>query len=129
MKTITDWSYDLNVFSSNENGVLDTVQPSIYFMREPEEPSIFEKVSDRVYLQSFKVPTSERKSLRVAFDEDEWGDDFFLSLDCFYDEMERWGVPTAFYRILSNLPVIGHDLVLSDLEYDKHGEVVWNKNV
>jgi hypothetical protein len=115
-KVADTWIYDVNPFYGDRDDVFTKIQPSIWF-----EAS--NGASDRVYLQAFDIPKGERKLVTKLFPEDEWGDDFFSSLEHFYDMVGD--VLPETLTILKNLPKIEGQLVLSDFEFDEYGEIKW----
>lgn len=115
------WIYDVNVFaSSDEADELDTIQPSIWYEK-------INGASDRVYLNAFKVPASERLILRTLFGEGGWGWDFFISLDEFLEGLKGLCPLTA--AALLKLPKINDQFALIDFTFDKHGEIIWECEV
>jgi hypothetical protein len=115
-KVADTWVYDVNLFYGDRDDVFTKIQPSIWY--EPSNGG-----SDREYLQAFEIPKGERKLVTKLFPEDEWGDDFFSTLEHFYD-MVGDVVPETL-TILKNLPKIEGQFVLSDFEFDQYGEIKW----
>jgi hypothetical protein len=111
------WIYDVNVFYGDRDDVFTKIQPSIWFEKSGG-------ASDREYLQAFEIPKGERKLITKLFPMDEWGDDFFSSLEHFYDMVGD--VLPETLRILKNLPKIEDQFILSNFEFDQFGEIKWN---
>jgi hypothetical protein len=55
-------------------------------------------------MESFKLSLLETRAIAPDFPEDEWGSDFFLSLNTFYDMCEA--LPGRVKQILSTLPPV-----------------------
>lgn len=96
--------YDLNIFyedlGHDEDGVnqwadVYTIQPSIYIN------DVYNR-SSRIYLDAFKLTLEETRALEPDFPEDEWGSDFFIAMEAFYELAKV--VPTRVHELLSNLP-------------------------
>ena len=93
--------YDLNVFYSDdpdiepENDVLH-IQPSAYKYQDG--------IAQRQYLEAFKLTLEETRSISPDFPMDEWGSDFFISLNTFYDMCEA--LPKSVKIVLDSLPPI-----------------------
>lgn len=115
-EAIDTWVYDVNIFSSEEDGHLDRLQPSIWYEKS-------NGASDRVYLQAFSIPHEEVRAMRKLFPEEGWDWDFFLTLEEFYSITSNDNVPLT-REILKNLPDFPDQLVLDKFEYDQ-GEIIW----
>lgn len=100
--------YDLNVFykdlginertGENEWADVYTIQPSAYFV---EQDTFF---SDRTYLEAFDLTLAETRMLAPDFPIEEWGDDFFITLESFVSIAKA--IPDRVSAILSTLPPI-----------------------
>ena len=77
--------YDLNVFYaedwSEEKGTtwdeFYTIQPSVYFVTKDTW------ISNRMYMEAFTLTLEETRAIAPDFPEDEWGSDFFITLEHF----------------------------------------------
>lgn len=99
--------YDLNVFyedlGEDKNGKnqwadVYTIQPSAYFVEEDEWNSY------RTYMEPFKLTLLETRALAPDFPMDDYGDDFFITLDSFVNRAKA--MPDRVSAILSMLPDI-----------------------
>ena len=93
--------YDLNIFYEDlgdELADVYTIQPSAYFVEEDNWSSY------RTYLEAFKLDLSETRMLAPDFPIDEWGTDFFITLDSFLNTAKT--IPNRVSAILSLLPDI-----------------------
>lgn len=97
--------YDLNVFYEDlgldEDGInqwadVYTIQPSAY--RDVDGRS------ERQYMESFKLTLEETRSIAPDFPESYWGNDFFISLNTFYDMCKT--LPKSVKLVLDSLPPI-----------------------
>jgi hypothetical protein len=90
--------YDLNVFYEDLGEELSdvyTIQPSVYVYTKDDRAL-------RMYLEAFKLDLIETRAIAPDFPEEEWGSDFFLSLDTFYDICQA--LPKTVQDKLSKLP-------------------------
>lgn len=97
--------YDLNVFYEDlgldedgyENLYADvyTIQPSVYELDDQNH-------STRVYLESFKLSLAETRAIAPDFSDEEYGSDFFITLDAFLEECQA--LPGRVKQILDTLP-------------------------
>jgi hypothetical protein len=96
--------YDLNVFYEDlglndldEYEVADvfTIQPSVYELHPDGR-------STRVYLESFKLSLAETRVIAPDFPIEEFGEDFFITLDAFYKQSKA--LPGRVKQILDTLP-------------------------
>lgn len=103
MTTKTVREYDLNIFYAEhydvetEEETLDefyTVQPSVY--QEADG------VVTRQYLEAFKLSLEETRAIAPDFPESEYGLDFFMGLEFFYENAKA--IPGRVRQILSTLP-------------------------
>jgi hypothetical protein len=98
--------YDLNVFYAEQydedQGTywdpVFTIQPSVYQYDE-ETDSV-----TRQYMESFKLSLLETRALAPDFPEEEYGSDFFISLDYFKNKAKT--IPGRVNQILSTLPPV-----------------------
>jgi hypothetical protein len=122
--TLEILEYDLNVFYedlgtySPEDGEpmyadIYTIQPSAYYVVKDSN------VSNRIYFESFKLTLEETRAIAPDFPEDEYGDDFFISLEYFIDTCKA--LPDSVKSALDKLP----DLNTFDLDPDSMEEVKW----
>lgn len=98
--------YDLNLFyedlgyneytDKNEWADVLTIQPSIYVVEDG--------ASQRYYLEAFKLTLGETRAIAPDFPENEYGDDFFITLNFFWDTAKE--VPQRVKDILCQLPDI-----------------------
>lgn len=98
--------YDLNLFyedlginpetGENEWADILTIQPSIY--------QVVEGASQRFELESFKLTLAETRALEPDFPADEYGSDYFITLNFFWDTAKA--VPQRVNDILCQLPDI-----------------------
>lgn len=98
--------YDLNLFyedlgldENDENQWADvyTIQPSVYEVDEIDRVT-------RTYLESFKLSLAETRAIAPDFSDEEYGSDFFITLDAFYNECQA--LPGRVKQILSTLPPV-----------------------
>lgn len=95
---IADYEYDLNLFYADLGDDLDdvyTIQPSIY-VNTVDDRAL------RFYLQAFKLDLAETRALAPDFPDDEYGDDFFISLEAFNKLAKT--VPDRVTKLLNMLP-------------------------
>jgi hypothetical protein len=119
--TLEILEYDLNVFyaedwSEKKGTTWDecyTIQPSAYYVVRDSN------VSNRIYFESFKLTLAETRAIAPDFPEDEWGSDFFMTLDYFIDTCKV--LPDSVKSTLDKLP----DLNTFDLDPDSMEEVKW----
>ena len=113
--TKTFREYDLNVFYAEDYDVESeettwdqcyTIQPSVYQYDE------IDQTSTRVYLEAFKISLEETRAIAPDFPEEEWGSDFFITLDTFYDACQA--LPGRVKQILSTLPPLDEVPVSND---------------
>lgn len=106
--------YDLNIFyaedwSEEEGTTWDdvyTIQPSVYSYNEDTD------AVTRQYMESFKISLEETRALAPDFPMEYWGNDFFLSLNTFYDMAKA--IPGRVKQILSTLPPVDEVAFESD---------------
>lgn len=103
MTTKTVREYDLNIFYAEHYDVetaeetMDefyTVQPSVY-----QEAN---GVVTRQYLEAFNLSLEETRAIAPDFPESEYGTDFFMGLEFFYEHARA--IPGRVRQILSTLP-------------------------
>lgn len=106
--------YDLNVFyedlgldENDENQWADvyTIQPSVYQVDEIDRVT-------RTYLESFKLSLAETRAIAPDFPDNEYGSDFFITLDAFYKQCKA--LPGRVNQILSTLPPVNEVHLSSD---------------
>lgn len=118
--------YDLNVFyqdlgtneKTRENEWADvyTIQPSVYV--------IFNDTWDstRMYMESFELDLAETRAIAPDFPMQEWGDDFFITLEYFLSTCKT--LPDSVKAKLDALPPI--DSYLDSEGIDPSGpEIKW----
>ena len=120
--TLEILEYDLNVFYEDlgldENRVNHwaetyTIQPSIYYVVKDTW------VSNRIYLNAFKLDLAETRAIAPDFPMDEYDDDFFITLDLFISRCRS--LPKSVKDRLITLP----NLSVIDLDPDNHAELSW----
>jgi hypothetical protein len=98
--------YDLNIFyaenydEESEETTWDpfyTVQPSVYQVDENGSVT-------RQYLEAFKLSLEETRAIAPDFPEDDYGSDFFITLEFFYGTAKA--LPGRVRQILSTLPAV-----------------------
>ena len=117
--TLEILEYDLNVFYaedwSEEKGTTwdecYTIQPSAYYVTKDTW------ISNRVYLQSFRLTLEETRAIAPDFPMDEWGSDFFLTLDYFISTCKA--LPNSVKSALDKLPDI------NTIDLNSNEEVQW----
>jgi hypothetical protein len=106
MTTKTIREYDLNIFYAEDYDVdtaeesMDefyTVQPSVY--QEDASGNV-----TRQYLEAFKLSLEETRAIAPDFPEEEYGTDFFMGLEFFYQHAKA--IPGRVRQILSTLPPV-----------------------
>lgn len=113
--------YDLNVFYAEE---YDDEQGYYWSEQLTIQPSKYVAYSDgrvdRRYLESFKLSLAETRAIAPDFPMEEWGSDFFISLEAFKEHCKA--LPGRVNQILDTLPDI--DQVKLN-EEDSYTEVKW----
>lgn len=119
--TIEVKEYDLNIFyedlGHDENGInqwadVYTIQPCKYV-------AYSDGLVERRYLESFKLSLAETRAIAPDFPDDEWGSDFFISLNYFYEQAKA--LPGRVKQILDTLP----DIDQVSTGYDENLELKW----
>lgn len=117
--TVEYQDYDLNVFyedlGHDEYGVnqwadVYTIQPSKYVQYS-------DGIVERRYLESFKLSLAETRTIAPDFPEKDYGSDFFISLNYFYEQAKA--VPGRVKQILATLPDI------DQVSMDEDNDVRW----
>lgn len=112
--------YDLNVFYAedynDEQGYyfedVFTIQPSKYV-------AYSDGMVNRRYLESFKLSLAETRAIAPDFPAEEWGSDFFISLEAFKEHCKT--LPGRVNQILDTLP----DIDLVKIDNDDFTDVRW----
>lgn len=92
--------YDLNIFYEDlgeDIAEVLTIQPSAYQVDG-------DWVSNRQYLESFKLTLAETRMIAPDFPVEDWGTDFFITLDSFESMVKV--MPNRVKDVLSTLPDI-----------------------
>lgn len=104
MTTKTIREYDLNIFYAEDYDI-DTAEESIdeFYTVQPSVYQVDENGSvTRQYLEAFKLSLEETRAIAPDFPEDEYGSDFFITLEFFYGTAKA--LPGRVRQILSTLP-------------------------
>jgi hypothetical protein len=108
--------YDLNVFYADlghdENDInqwedVYTIQPSVYFVVKDTW------TSHRMYMEAFKLDLAETRAIAPDFPIEEWGDDFFISLEYFVNTCKV--LPESISSKLDRLPPIESHVLQTNL--------------
>jgi hypothetical protein len=109
--------YDLNVFyadlgtedddGNNQWEDVYTIQPCIYFIVKDTW------MSYRMYMEAFKLDLAETRAIAPDFPMEEWGDDFFISLEYFVNTCKT--LPESLSSKLDRLPPIESHVLQTSL--------------
>lgn len=102
---IRNMEYDLNVFYAEDYSEAKgttwddvyTIQPSVYINTVDDRAL-------RMYMEAFKLTLEETRAIAPDFPEEQYGSDFFISLDAFMDQTRA--LPLSLANKLSKLPML-----------------------
>jgi hypothetical protein len=108
--------YDLNVFyedlgtedddGNNQWADVYTIQPAVYVIFNNESDST------RLYMEAFKLSLEETRAIAPDFPVEDWGDDFFISLEYFLEMCKT--LPDSVKAKLDALPPIESHVIDTD---------------